>query len=420
MARMAGHATGFLRAVATAAAGGALFLTSLGVTAAITVAREVVTPPRRHREPIAVLAVEPDDDDPTRGLITLRRRIETDAAGQYSLVFDGGAGRAHLGEVCERTGTPRRGTVVRRYFGVRGTPLTRVRTVRVASSPQLDVSDLDLPWTEVEIPGELGPTPAWWLPAPGARLDRVAVHIHGRGATLTEPLRTVPLLAERGWSSLVIRYRNDPSAPDAPDRKYGLGQTEWRDADAALEWLRSRGVREVLLVGWSMGGAIAVQTYLRSAFAPLIRGLFLESAAVSWRDTLVFQAHRMGLPAPVTRLGIALLGSPLARMLLGVHDPIDLGALEVRDHADRIQVPVLMVHSAQDTEVPVDSARALAVTRPDLISYEEFTGARHTRLWNADRTRWERVVGAWLDGFASPPVRAAARDTGSAQASKAE
>lgn len=420
MARKARHAIGFIRAIGTAAAGGALFLTSLGVTAAVTVAREVVTPPRRRREPIAVLSVEPDPDDSTRGLITLRRRIETDAAGQYSLVYDGGAGRAHLGDVCERTGTPRHGTVVRRYFGVRGTPLTRVRTVRVASSPQLDVSDLDLPWTEVEIPGELGPTPAWWLPAPGGEHDRVALHIHGRGATLTEPLRTVPLLAERGWSSLVIRYRNDPSAPAAPDRRYGLGQTEWRDADAALEWLRSRGARDVLLVGWSMGGAIALQTYLRSPFAHLVRGILLESAAVSWRDTLIFQARRMGLPKPVTRLGIALLGSPLARPLLGVQSPIDLGALEIREQARRLRVPVLLLHSAQDTEVPVDSARALVATRPDRIRYEEFTGARHTRLWNADRERWERVVGEWLDGFDRPDDVTAARDSGSAQANRAE
>ncbi len=40
--------------------------------------------------------------------------------------------------------------------------------------------------------------------------------------------------------------------------------------------------------------------------------------------------------------------------------------------------------------------RALAAVRPDIVTYEEFAVARHTKLWNYDAPRWTRAITRWL------------------------
>lgn len=154
-------------------------------------------------------------------------------------------------------------TVTRRFDGEEGARLERGTSVRVASAPQRGPADLGLPWESVEVPTVLGPAPAWLFPAEGPSTDW-AVHVHGRGALMTEPLRSIGAFHEAGWNSLVISYRNDPGSTTSPDRRYGLGGTERRDIDAALAWARSRGARRIVLVGWSMGGAAVMQALFDS------------------------------------------------------------------------------------------------------------------------------------------------------------
>ncbi|MFD2758955.1 alpha/beta hydrolase family protein [Gulosibacter faecalis] len=388
----------FARNATAVAAGGTVFFASLAATAATMLARQVVNPPRGTKGPVRVISCDLYDEEGTEGVITLERTIESETAGEYTLLWDGAQGRARLGEIMGATLT----TVSRRFGAAVGTPIAGTRTVRVASAPQRDIRDLGVHWREVEIPTELGEMPAWFVPADREASHDWVIHVHGRGAALTEPLRAVPIARAHGWNSLVVSYRNDLGVPSPDPRKYGLGLTEWRDVDAAIEWARSRGAERIVLTGWSMGGAIVGQTYLRSEFRPLIAGIMFESPALNWRDILVYQAGQMRVPSPVAKLGMWLLGSPLHRGLLGIDAPIDLAELDLVERADEFDVPVLLLHSTADTVVPVSSSQEFAQSRPDLVDYVEFTRARHTRLWNTDRESWETAVDDWFAGLREP------------------
>ncbi|MGO2751803.1 MAG: alpha/beta hydrolase [Pseudoclavibacter sp.] len=358
-------------------------------TAATMVARAVVTPPRRRKDPVRLLAV-----DKQAGTVTLARTPETAAPGHYSLVFAAETGRANVGAVVDESDR----TVTRRYWGETGARLERVRSVRLASAPQLWVRDLDLPWRWVDVQTPLGAMPAWLIPAAQAS-DSWAIHVHGRGAVMTEPLRAVPLFRGRGWNSLVVSYRNDALAPQSPDGKFGLGATEWRDVESAMDWAVARGAKRIILVGWSMGGATVMQAALQARHRELVVGIFLESPALSWRSILRYQGSAMKLPRFVTGLGIWLIGSPLARPLLGLAAPIPLSQLEIPDRLSELSVPILLFHSSGDTVVPVDASREVARRRPDLVTYREFERALHTRLWNVDSGLWEQSLDEWLARF---------------------
>ncbi|KAB1644038.1 alpha/beta hydrolase family protein [Gulosibacter chungangensis] len=364
-------------------------IAGLGVLLAKTlVASRPVAPENVH-----VYAVTENPGTPGSGQIELQRTTESEQAGQYTLSWGHGLGRAILDETIDATAF----TVTRRYHGVEGVPIQAAKTVRVMSAPQRGIKDLGLPWETVMIPTELGRAPAWLVPATEPKPGHWMIHVHGRGATRVEPLRTVPLAAERGWNSLVITYRNDRGAPSAPGGRYGLGLTEWRDVDAAIEWAVSKGARRILLAGWSMGGTIAAQAYFRSRYSPLVEGIMLESPGVDWRATIEFQPSVKHLPDRSKRFANWLLHSRLGRAIMRLKEPINLEEVDLVARAHELDVPVLLLHSTGDTVVPVGPSRKLAAAIPELVQYEEFAGARHVRLWNREPQRWERVVGQWLD-----------------------
>ena len=58
---------------------------------------------------------------------------------------------------------------------------------------------------------------------------------------------------------------------------------------------------------------------------------------------------------------------------------------------------MLLMHSEDEGYVPIDGSRRLAAARPDLVEFEVFAGARHTKLWNHDPARWTRLVRGWLE-----------------------
>ncbi|WP_188726213.1 alpha/beta hydrolase family protein [Pseudoclavibacter endophyticus] len=383
--------------VARAAAGLSLAATvvmstiaAVGSTVGVLVGRAVVTPPDQRRDPVRLHAI-----DPAASTVTLARTTESAAAGNYTLVYAAGRGSCRLGEIVSENER----TVTRRYSDETGAALEEQQFVRVASAPERSIDDVGVPWGERRVPTELGDAPAWLFEAPGSR--DWAIHVHGRGAVLTEPLRSVRLLHDEGWTSLVISYRNDLGAPRSPDGKFGLGATEWRDVEAAMAFALSRGAERLLLVGWSMGGATVMQALFASAHRDRVIGVVLESPVVSWRATLALQGRRLKLPWWVIRFTTWLLASPLAPLLVRTAAPIPIDAMELTRRAGDLRVPVLLFHSTGDTVVPYHPSARLARARPDLVTYEQFDEALHVRNWNVDAPRWERAWRQWVRQFTS-------------------
>jgi alpha-beta hydrolase superfamily lysophospholipase len=358
-------------------------------TAAIAVgmARRVVTPAVRREEDVAILAADVD-----AGWIRLARTPDTVVPGRYGLWFAGGSGHARVGRVLTMTPT----TVTRLLESVQIGRLEDARRGRWGAWYHLVPADLGLDADELDVMTELGPAPAWVVhPATGPSTDWV-IQVHGRGVTRSEGLRALPVFRRAGYSSLLISYRNDGLAPPSADRRYALGLEEWRDVESAVAEAMRRGARRIVIMGWSMGGAIALQFLTRSPLARHVIGAVLESPVVDWRTVLRFHAALSGLPRPVGEIALGVLGSAGARPLLGTGAPIDLRELDLVARADELAVPLLLLHSDDDGYVPAEASLALAAARPDIVTLERFAVARHTKLWNVDPVRWEAVIGRWL------------------------
>lgn len=365
---------GALAAAATIAAG----------VVTVFFARTVVTPPTKRAEDVEILA----NDDAT---ITFSATLDSLTPGRYSLWFDRDSGHARVGEILEHTAD----TVTRQLIGVDFGDLDRARRGRFSGWFHLSPAELGHPFAEVAIDTELGAAPAWLIPA-AASTDRWVIGVHGRAVRRQETLRAVPVFHEAGYNSLLVSYRNDGDAPSTPDNRYSLGDTEWRDVDAAIRYALDNGAREIVLMGWSMGGATVLQAVTRSPLAHVVRGIVLESPVVDWVSALRFQGTLNKLPQPLDRGVLGLLSQRWAGFLTGQATPIDLRRLDFVTRAGELRLPILLLHSADDGYIPAGASRALAAARPDIVTYEEFATARHTKLWNYEADRWNAAIRSWL------------------------
>lgn len=376
-----------VRRAAVGAATTAGWVTALGavssVSAAAYFARRVLTPDRERPDDTEVLAV----DDHT---VTLGITADTVVPGRYGLWLDGTDGHCRLGDVVGLD--EERGRVTRELLGVdfgHLTPgLARWNQYYYGSPPD---RSLGLPTQHVEVLTELGPMPAWLVEAEQPT-DRWAILVHGRGARREECLRGITPLRDSGINVLVPSYRNDPGAPSGPDGRYNLGLSEWRDIEDAALYAVQQGARELVLVGWSMGGAIVLQTLDRSWLTGHVSHVILDAPVIDWNDVLAHHAREHGVPAPVGTLSRTLMGRRWARRLVGVHDPVDVAKTNWVARADELRHRMLLIHSVDDEFVPVGPSEQLAEARPDLVRFEPWETARHTKEWNTDPERWETAV----------------------------
>ncbi len=350
-------------------------------------ARTVVTPPRKRKQDVAALGV-----DLAAGSITLSATPDSVVSGRYGFWFSADSGYARLGEIISRTAT----TVTRRILHVESGDLGRARRGRFTGWFYRGPQELGLAFESVEVVTPLGSAPAWLVPAETGG-GRWVIQVHGRAVTRAETLRAVPAFHEAGYTCLLVSYRNDGEAPASTDGRYSLGDTEWEDVDAAIAFAMERGATDVVLMGWSMGGATALQTALRSRHSRALRGLVLESPVVDWRVALDFQAKLVHLPRSVGAAAQRLMSHRWGRWLTGQQREIDLDRLDLVRGAKALTLPILLLHSDDDGYVPSTASHALAEARPDIVRMETFATARHTKLWNYDPERWNGAITSWLE-----------------------
>lgn len=366
------------RAAALAAVGlaaGAAIVTGLSAL----LARTLITPPR-HRDDVEIVSIGPEG-------IRLVRTPDTELPGRYALWI--GDRLVRIGEIVDEDET----TVLREITGKGRVRIGGRASARFSGYHLYRPRDLELPFRSVIVDTELGPAPAWIIGDESA--TTWCIQVHGRGVNRREPLRAVPILAERGIPSMCVAYRNDGEAPRTADGTYRLGLDEWRDVDAAIDVAVAAGAERILLMGWSMGGQVVLQLARRSRHRRRIVGILLDSPVVSWGPTLLFHTRLARVPVAFVHTATALLESPAARLAGG--EALDFGALDGIAYADSYAVPILLQHSADDGFVPPDASRAFAEARPEIVEYHEWHGAKHCKLWNLDEPRYREIVHGWLD-----------------------
>jgi uncharacterized protein len=313
------------------------------------------------------------------GRVVLSRSKTTLRPGVYGLEWH--AGHAIVGEVI---GNSTR-TVTRRVSAVRGhlTPGMQVALEHdvYAGNPR---EALGLPFANVEVPDELGPMPAWLIPA---HTHTWAIVVHGIDGKREDDLRITPTLHAAGMPTLLITYREDIGAPASPDGLHHMGLTEWRDLQAAARYALAHGAQRLVLIGYSMGGAIVAQFMERSPLAHRVAGLVLDAPALNWKAILAFNANEMGLPS-FTAIPV--------EWMIGARIDANWNSLDALNHPADFHLPILLFHGTADETIPISTSNAFAKELPGWVTYYRVPKAGHIESWNVDPWLYDRRLTAFL------------------------
>jgi dipeptidyl aminopeptidase/acylaminoacyl peptidase len=182
----------------------------------------------------------------------------------------------------------------------------------------------------------------WYIPSPGTT-GKTLVLLHGYPADKGNILPALAFLHE-DFNLLLFDFRY---LGESEGGYSTAGAKEVEDLLAAIRFLKTRGIEQVGVWGFSMGGAVALMAVEK---APEIRAVVSESSYAS-----LAQMALQLFPIPLLNYPIAYLIGFWANLFLGI-DVTDVSPAErIRDTT----VPILLIHSSGDAVIPFSQALAL-------------------------------------------------------------
>jgi pimeloyl-ACP methyl ester carboxylesterase len=219
--------------------------------------------------------------------------------------------------------------------------------------PRFTPADFGLPYEDLEVRGESGPLPAWFVPANEGRPGPGVVLVHGWESARDRTIPHIRFLNAAGFHCLTFDVRGH-GANTADPLPISTGEFG-ADAAAAVDALLARPeVTTAGVFGHSMGGSGAI---LAAASNPRVAAL-VSAAAPSDPHRLTRQTFRLArLPFP----------DPVAYPLAWITTHVYLRprghrvrAVSALSAIARYRGPVLLTHGAQDQIVPIAHMRRLA------------------------------------------------------------
>jgi len=245
-----------------------------------------------------------------------------------------------------------------------------------------------LPTRKLSYVSPLGQFPAWFIE--GSRNTWLIV-VHGKkDAPPREALRSYPVLptvAEFGLPTLIISYRNDVGAPASPDGFHRYGQTEWQDLEGAVQYATEHGAEQLILMGYSLGGAMILNFLYQSQLADKVVGIILDAPMLNFGATVESGAMQLGVPLVFVAIG---------KFISTLRFDINWEELNYISRVDQLTLPLLLFHGDADTTVPIEISDSLATRWLSMLAYVPIRGATHIRSWNINPDLYEKEVSRFL------------------------
>ena len=222
----------------------------------------------------------------------------------------------------------------------------------------------------------------------------IVIFVHGfRGNYAREvfSLMRAKDLAELGYRSMVIAYRNDRGLPKDPSGIYQYGVTEWEDIDAAVDEARKYN-ENIVLFGISGGGGPVSSWIENSNDLSKVNGIIYEAPVISfWESVEVNGAARFPwLPEALFSY---------FKIVTELRYGVDFDSMDFREAVINSSIPTLLFHGDDDEWVPVEMSDLIAQSRDTNFTYIRYENVGHVTSWNADPDNYIYQLDLFLGGL---------------------
>jgi len=215
-----------------------------------------------------------------------------------------------------------------------------------------------------------------WIPSVGS--DKAVVILHGHGSSHDFDVYRAPALHEAGFSVLLFDFR---AHGRSDGRMMTFGYKERQDVLGAIDFLHSRGLQHIGLLGFSYGGMTAMLT---APITTAVQAVITDGGpARLWSGATAWAVER-GAPAWLGRI-LAWLFFSATFLRLGTnlfqYEPIRwVGKISPR--------PILFIHGDGDPFLPdFDDLFAAAREPKELWRLPEAGHCNASQLYPEEHTR---------------------------------
>jgi uncharacterized protein len=216
-----------------------------------------------------------------------------------------------------------------------------IRPPKIISS--ISPRDLRMKYEDISFQTADGLTLRGWYIPSAKTTDKTVILLHGYPADKGNILPPLAFLHD-DFNLLLFDFRYLGQSEGSYST---AGAKEIADLVAAIQFLKKRGVKEVGVWGFSMGGAVALMAIEK---APEIKAIVSESSYASLAE-MALQLFRI----PLVNYPIAYLIGLWAKLFIG----IDVKDVSPAEGGRNATIPILLIHSSADAVVPVAHAHLL-------------------------------------------------------------
>lgn len=175
----------------------------------------------------------------------------------------------------------------------------------------------------------------WFIPHKNPK-SKTIILMHGYPADKGDILPSTAYLAQE-YNLLLFDFRYLGASGGSYST---IGIKETKDLKAAVNWLKSRGINEVGVWGFSVGGAVAL---MAATDTPEIKAIISDSSYASLK-LLTPDLYRL----PGLRYPLGWMSGLWAKLLLN----IDIYKDSPQKAGQELKLPILIIHSQSDKVIP--------------------------------------------------------------------
>ncbi len=249
-----------------------------------------------------------------------------------------------------------------------------------------------LPFEEVEFKSRDGITlRGWFIPAPQAK--GTVIFCHGHAGSMDPDLKYAPWFHSSGFNVLMFDFRGHGRSEGD---KISMGYFERFDLLGAVDYLKERGLNNIGVLGFSMGGAVAITA---AAVEPAIKAVACDGAFARLVGVLI---RGVGVVNPALR-PIGFVAGPLAILFASIRLGAWLPSADPIRWVSRISPrPLLLIHGEKDIFISTGEIKALYETAGEPRELWIVPGAGHRNADELYPEKYrEKVIGffeRWLGG----------------------
>ena len=128
----------------------------------------------------------------------------------------------------------------------------------------------------------------WWVPAPGS--ERAVVILHGHGGSMDWDIHRAPALHAVGFNVFLFDFR---AHGRSDGRRATFGYLERLDVQGAVEFLKSRGMKRIGLLGFSYGG---IASMLAAPVCPEVNAVITDGGPARMKTAIIGRCVEANLP----------------------------------------------------------------------------------------------------------------------------